>query len=253
MAVSNIRLMGVVVDRLTEYLRGEGFEVSDPFDSSGSIELGTATPEWVRVWFIDAASKGLPGIQRAIVAHIHSNGRGGVTLGLSAEVVSPVVESVLRDFSSESLAKGRQGLNRLASVDFGYFDRPNDASVIWSGGESTLEWAVAQTERLLRGPVSGWFAQFKTVQDLLTVARQPSAQSWDRLNPNPPLVRATVVVCLSHDLIADAAELMRWYIGRESFNSLDSPSQALAFDREIAARFPGYAKARTGEAADDRD
>lgn len=244
MVASAARLMGKVVEQLTEALAGEGFTPSEPQDDLGTAGPDDKKPSWIRVWFVGPDS-GVPRMTSAVKATVQGNGHGGVGIAASAWLVSAAVEDVLRDMPAEALAKGGWGRNYLESVDFGYFENPFDPGEISVGGEIGIEGAVREFIRLLRGPVAEWFSQFDSPGRLLAAARKPSTQDdWDRVNPDPVLLRAAVVLSVADDKVEDAAALMDWYLRRNAFHKWDSADRAQAFDAAMVERFPVYAGAR---------
>ncbi|MBF6356509.1 hypothetical protein IU449_18495 [Nocardia higoensis] len=244
MVTRKARLMGKVVDQLTEALAAEGFTPSEPLDDLGTAGPDDKKPSWIRAWFVGPDS-GVPRMTSAVKATVQGNGHGGVGIAASAWLVSAAVEDVLRDMPAEALAKGGWGRNYLESVDFGYFENPLDPGVIDVGGEVGIEGAVREFIRLLRGPVAEWFSQFNSPGNLLAAARTSSTQArLDRENPDPVLLRATVALSVVNDQVEDAAALMDWYLRRNAFHKWDSADRAQAFDAAMIERFPVYADAR---------
>ncbi len=244
MVTGKVRLMGKVVDELTEALAAHGFTPSGPLDDLGAAGPDVEKPSWIRAWFVGPDS-GVPRMTAAIKAHIQGNGHAGVGIAASAWLVSAAVEDVLRDMPGEALAKGGWGQNYLESVDFGYFENPDDPGEISVGGEAGIDGAVREFLRLLQGPAAEWFSRFNSPERLLAAARTPATQDdWDGENPDPVLLRAAVVLSVVNGEVEGAAALMNWYLRRDAFHKWDSADRAQAFDVAMIERFPRYAGAR---------
>ena len=240
-----VGLMKSVVARLTDVLTVEGFVVSEPLDGLGSAgPSGQKNPSWVRVWFV-APDSGVPGMIKAVQATVQRDGHGGVVISAHATIVSSVLEGVLEGMSADVLAKGGRDRNDLASVNFGYFERPLDPREIPVGGEGGIDYAMGKFVKILRGPVADWFVGFDSPAGLLAAARVSATMAdWDRVNPDPVVLRAAVVLSVVNGAVRDAADLMGWYLDRGGFHKWDSFDRVSGFDAAMAARFPEYARLR---------
>ncbi|MFE3191390.1 hypothetical protein ACFXHA_20435 [Nocardia sp. NPDC059240] len=157
------------------------------------------------------------------------------------EVIGGLPESAqLKDWADPG---AELGLVELAGFDgfvnagpYGSFALRDESSVA-----GAVEWVL----ECLDGPVGGWFSQRDDVTKLLDLAKYPRPRSVDQVNPDSELLRATVVLCLLSDRVADAAGLMGWYLGAGRFSVFDSFERASAFDVALGERFPGYVEARS--------
>ncbi|WP_327141082.1 hypothetical protein [Nocardia sp. NBC_01327] len=174
-------------------------------------------------------------------AHIERHRDGGLRLEGTARIGSPAVEEVLRDMPGDGLSYGDINRGRFDLLDVS--PKPLVMSIDFDAG---LDVAVAQYMSFVRGPVREWFAKRSTFPALLQSAREPTIAPWET-NPDPTLLRGTVVLCVLDGRVEDAAALMRWYLQRDQFHRWDSLEYACAFDDAMRKRFTGYDAARSNQ------
>ncbi|MFI2475953.1 hypothetical protein [Nocardia xishanensis] len=237
-------LMTQFTQRLTDQLAGEGFAPVSPLDGEGEAEPGTRSPAWRRVWFA-AADSGVPRMTSGVMAHVDRGDQGGIRIGGRAFIVAEIVEEVLEACQNLDYNVGAFSGGEIDSIPFGYFDDPLDASrKISLSHEVDLDYAVNQFMRFVRGPVARWFEQRSSVDKLSALARDSHPMDFDKVNPEPMRLRATVILSVLTGRVEGAASLMGWYLGRSQFHAWDSLEQAAAFDVALGQRFPDYARAR---------
>ncbi|MEV6102917.1 hypothetical protein [Nocardia sp. NPDC051981] len=172
-------------------------------------------------------------------ADIERHRDGGLRLKGTARIGSPAVEEVMHDMPGDGLSRG--DINRGL---FDLLDTSPKPPVMSIDFDAQLDVAVAQCMEYVRGPVREWFAKRSTFPALLQTAREPTIAPWET-NPDPTLLRGTVVLCVLDGRVRDAASLMRWYLQRGQFHRWDSLEDAAAFDAAMRERFPDYAAERS--------
>lgn len=239
------QLKKIVVTGLAEVVASERFESSKPLDRGGlpgsAGELSSSA-----VWFA-VDNLGVPNTTRAVTVDFMGDRKYGLGVAPRAFVVSDAVENVLNEMPSEVLVKVDLHLRRnlLGSAAFMHFARPRGTSEIWVSSEEGAERAVSEFRRLYYGPVEEWFARFGSPETLLENARKPTGvRDYDRVNPNPVLLRAAAVLSVVNGLPQEAADLVDWYLHRDGFHNWDSIDRAEGFDAAMIERFPEYARAR---------
>ncbi|MFC9874794.1 hypothetical protein [Nocardia salmonicida] len=163
----------------------------------------------------------------------------------SAFVTAPVVESVLDVCNDLDYMAGSFSGSEIDSISFGYFDDPQDASrPIALSTESDLDYAINRFMGFVNGSVSGWFGERSSIEGLLALAKAPRAMYFDKINPDPMRLRASIILSVLAGRHEDAAAVMDWYVRRNSFHKRDSREKAEAFDVVLGKQFTEYAQAR---------
>ncbi|WP_181063501.1 hypothetical protein [Nocardia nova] len=193
---------------------------------------------WTKLSFHPAQAP-IPGMTRVIDAYIERQRDGGLSLSGTARIGGSVaVEELMRDLPGEGLELKR------GDIDTGLFELLDDAKtfpiMIYA---DVVDDAVADFMACVRGPVRAWFDKRSTFPALLQTAREPTTVPWET-NPDPTLLRGTLLLCILNDRASDAAALMDWYLHREQLHQWDSLADATTFDTALRERFPEYATAR---------
>jgi len=236
------QLKEIVVTGLAEVMASERFEPSKPLDRGG-LPGSAGESSSSAVWFA-VDNLGVPNTTKAVTVDFMGDRKRGLGVAPWAFVVSDAVENVLNEMPSEVLTKIDLRRNFLGSAAFMHFVRPRGTSEIWVSSEEGAERAVSEFRGLYYGPVEEWFARFGSPETLLEYARKPSVRAYDRVNPNPLLLRAAAVLSVVNGLPQEAAELVAWYLRRDGFHNWDSVDRAEGFDAAMIERFPDYARAR---------
>ncbi|MEU6579286.1 hypothetical protein [Nocardia sp. NPDC046763] len=223
-----------IITRLTKAMAAEDFAVCAPLERWPSAGKRL----WTEVYF-SPTSESIPRLTSTVDAHIERHRDGGLRLEGTARIGSPAVDEVMRDMPGDGLSYG--------DIDRGRFDlldvspKPPVMSIDF---DAELDVSVAQFMDYVRGPVREWFAKRSAFPALLQTAREPTTAPWET-NPDPTLLRGTVVLCVLDGRAQDAASLMRWYLQRDQFHRWDSLEDASAFDAAMRERFPAYAAERS--------
>ncbi|MFJ9364871.1 hypothetical protein ACIRRA_10700 [Nocardia sp. NPDC101769] len=225
-----------IITRLTKAMAAEGFTVCVPLE----VWPSTGKRLWTEVYF-SPASESIPSMTSTVDAHIERHRDGGLRLEGTARIGSPAVEEVMRDMPGDGLSFGDIDAGRFKLLDVS--PKPRVMSIDF---DAELDVAVAQFMEYVRGPVREWFAKRSTFPALLQTAREPTIAPWET-NPDPTLLRGTVVLCVLDGRVQDAASLMRWYLQRDQFHRWDCLEDACAFDAAMRERFPAYAAERSNQ------
>lgn len=223
-----------IITRLTKSMEAEGFTVCAPsqrWPSTGKLL-------WTEIYF-SPTSESIPRMTSTVDAHIERHRDGGLRLEGTARIGSPAVEEVMRDMPGEGLSHGDINRGR-----FDLLDASSKLPVMSIDFAAEIDVAVAQFMDYVRGPVREWFAKRSTFPALLQTAREPTIAPWET-NPDPTLLRGSVVLCALDGRVQDATSLMRWYLRRDQFHRWDSRKEASAFDAAMRERFPAYAAERS--------
>ncbi len=217
----------------------EGYALSEPLDGYPSTEPDTPDPWWTRLWF-NAADSGVPRTAAAVEVHVERHRDGGVMVSGSASLVSAEIDEIVRGLIGLAPTRSKT----IDTISFGAFDDPPAPLADFEvTHRDFIDEFLAYFMGHVCGGVAEWFARRGSLDVLLVTARQPATVEWDD-NPDPVVVRATVVLCVLEGRVADAVDLMAWYLGRSEFHRDDSLEAASAFDAAVAQRFPAYAQAR---------
>lgn len=219
-----------IITRLTKAMESEGFAVCAPQERWPA----TGRLLWTEIYF-GPTSESIPTMTSTVDAHIERHRDGGLRLEGTARIGSRAVEDVMRDMPGDGLNFGDIDAARFKLLDVS--PKPPVMSIDF---DAELDVAVAQFMEYVCGPVRGWFAKRSTFPALLETAREPTIAPWET-NPDPTLLRGTVVLCVLDGRVQDAAALMRWYLRRDQFHRWDSLGDASAFDAAMRERFPAYA------------
>ncbi|MGW0056515.1 hypothetical protein [Nocardia nova] len=220
-----------IITRLPKAMQAEGYTLTGPPQVGPTNKVA-----WTKLSFHPAQAP-IPDMTRTIVAYIERHHEGGLSLSGSAQIGgSPAVENLMENLPGE-------GLN-LGDIDRGLFELLDDTKtfpiMIYA---DVVDRAVADFMACVRGPVRTWFDKRSTFPALLQTAREPTTVPWET-NPDPTLLRGTLLLCILNDRASDAAALMDWYLHRETLHQWDSLADATAFDTALRERFPKYAVAR---------
>ncbi|MFB8003982.1 hypothetical protein [Nocardia sp. NPDC056000] len=219
-----------LITRLTKAMDAESFAVCAPpqrWPATGKLL-------WTQIHF-GPTSESIPRLTSTVDAHIERHRDGGLRLEGTVRIGSPAVAEVMRELPGDGLSHGDINRGR-----FDMLDGSPKPLVMAIDADGQLEGAVAQYMECVRGPVREWLAERSTFAALLEPAREPTIAPWDT-NPDPTLLRGTVLLCVLDGRVRDAAELMRWYLQRDRFHRWDSLEDASAFDAAVRERFPAYA------------
>lgn len=239
------RVMKLIIERLTEALAAEGFVPCPAPDGRDEAQPGKRYPDWRRAWFCSTDGAG-PGLRHAIEAMLVRDGSGVGVTG-AAVLWSDEVAQIRSELPPEALESAARSVpDPLESIAFGFFRNPQDPSR--SGRnlifESGIDFCAALFMESVRGPVQKWFAQRKTVTDILALASSPNLMFSDRSNPDPVRLRGAVILALLKNRASEAIAVMHDYVQREQYHSWDSPQRVAAFDIAMADTFPAYTHAR---------
>ena len=225
-----------IITRLPKAMQAEGYTLTGP------PQVGPSPKKvlWTKLSFHPAQAP-IPGMTRVIDAYIKRQHDGGLSLTGIAHIGSPAVEEIMEDLPGEGLTL------KLGDIDTALFELLDDAKtfpiMIYA---DVVDDAVADFMACVRGPVRTWFDKRSTYPALLQTAREPTTVPWET-NPDPTLLRGTLLLCILDGRASDAAALMDWYLHREQFHCWDSLADATAFDTALRARFPEYATARAAD------
>ncbi len=212
-------------------MQAEGYTLAGP------PQVGPSTKKvlWTKL-SLHPAQAPIPGMTRVLDAYIERQHDGGLSLSGTARIGSPAVDKLMEELPGEGLSRG--------DINRGLFELLDDTAtfpiMIYA---DVVDDAVADFMTCVRGPVRTWFDKRSTFPALLRTAREPTIAPWET-NPDPRLLRGTLLLCLLNGRASDAAALMDWYLHREQFHKRDSLVDATAFDTALGARFPDYATAR---------
>ncbi|MGW5106339.1 hypothetical protein [Nocardia sp. NPDC004123] len=223
-----------IITRLTKAMGAEGFTVCAP------PERWPATGRllWTEFYF-GPTSESIPRMTSTVDAHIERHRDGGLRLEGTARIGSPAVGEVMRDMPGDGLSYGDINRGRFDLLDAS--PKPPVMSIEF---DAELDVSVARYMEYIRGPVREWFAKRSTFPALLQTAHEPTIAPWET-NPDPTLLRGTVVLCVLDGRASEAASLMRWYLQRDQIHRWDSLEDASAFDAAMRERFPAYAVERS--------
>ncbi|MBF6449017.1 hypothetical protein IU429_15200 [Nocardia elegans] len=222
-----------LISRLPKAMKAAGYNISTP------PQVGPSPKKvmWTKLAFHPAPAA-IPGMTRVIDAFIKRQHDGGLSLSGIAHIGSPAVEEIMEDLPGEGLTL------KLGDIDTGLFELLDEEEkfpiMIYA---DVVDRAVADFMTCVRGPVQTWFDKRSTFPALLQTAREPTTVPWET-NPDPTVLRGTVLLCILDDRASDAAALMDWYLHREQLHQWDSLADAIEFDTALRKRFPGYASAR---------
>ncbi|MFC3963524.1 hypothetical protein [Nocardia jiangsuensis] len=117
------------------------------------------------------------------------------------------------------------------SLDFKMFDMDD------------LNRGIGEYIEHIDGPVSRRLAQRDSLEKLIALSKSRTLPKKAEV-VLPSFVRGTVVALLSDKHVAEAASLMDWYLGRETFHFQDSLERVRAFELVLRERFDDYAEVR---------
>lgn len=221
-----------IITRLPKVMQAEGYTLAAPPQAGPSAKKVL----WTKLSFHPAQAP-IPGMTQVLDAYIERQHDGGLSLSGTARIGSPAVDKLMEELPGEGLSRG--------DINRGLFELLDDTEtfpiMIYA---DVVDDAVADFMACVRGPVRTWFDKRSTFPALLQTAREPTIAPWET-NPDPTLLRGTLLLCILDDRVSDAAALMDWYLHREQFHKRDSLADATAFDTALRERFPEYAAART--------
>ncbi|WP_327141387.1 hypothetical protein [Nocardia sp. NBC_01327] len=224
-----------IIPRLTKAMEAEGFTTCAPLE----VWPSTGPQLWTKVRF-SPTDESIPRMTRVVDAYIERHRNGGLRLEGTARIGSPAVDEIMRDLPGEGLSRG--DIDRAL---FELLDESPEPLVMSVDFDTDVDRSVTKFMGYVRGPARVWFAKRATFSALLETAREPTIAPWET-NPDPTLLRGTLLLCVLDGCVQEAASLMRWYLQREQFHRWDSLEDASAFDTAMRERFPDYAAARSG-------
>ncbi|WP_405497053.1 hypothetical protein [Nocardia sp. NBC_00511] len=222
-------------DALAEALAAKGFGPSPALDG------------W-RTWY--TADTPVPGVTAAVVIATERERDGDISIKGSVSILSAAVAEVVAGLPEEARETFSTSNKKFGEIDQFRFelDRQSDSPTsyaMWNA--DTVAQGVEWVTRYLDGAaITEWFAKRSSLPALLDTAREPTTAPWES-NPDPTLMRGTIVLCALDGRAQEAATLMRWYLQRDQFHRWDSRAGASAWDAAMRERFPDYAAARDAD------
>lgn len=220
---------------LAEALADKGFRPSPSLDG------------W-RTWYTTETP--VPGLSAAVVVNIERGRDGEVSIEGSVSILSTAVAEIVADLPEEARKTFSTSDANFGEIDRFRFELDRQSGyptsyTMWDA--DSVAHGVQWVTRYLDGAtIVEWFAKRSSLSGLLETAREPTTAPWES-NPDPTLLRGTIVLCALEGRAAEAATLMRWYLRRDRFHRWDSRAGASAWDTAVRERFPDYAAARDSD------